>query len=49
MEGRNYEVLAGTDPAALTLVTNVNGKFPTSDIVLPSTNATRGFYQIRVK
>ncbi|PYJ86084.1 MAG: hypothetical protein DME22_06640 [Verrucomicrobia bacterium] len=43
----NYEVLAGTNVAALTLQTNLPGRFPETEWFTPYTNATQQFFRAR--
>ena len=44
---RNYEVLAGTNVATLTLQTNLPGRFPETEWFTPYTNATQQFFRAR--
>jgi len=43
----DYEVLAGTNVAALTLQTNLPGRFPETEWFTPYTNATQQFFRVR--
>ena len=43
----DYEVLAGTNVAALTLQTNLQGRFPETEWFTPYTNATQQFFRVR--
>ena len=48
MNGRTYDVLAGTDPASLTLLTNVPGRFPETECFTSfATNAAPRFFRVR--
>ena len=44
---RNYEVLAGTNVATLTLQTNLPGRFPETEWFTPYTNAAQQFFRVR--
>ena len=44
---RSYEVWGGEDPAALSLITNLHGRFPETEWFASSTNGTARFFQIR--
>ena len=44
---RNYEVLAGTNVATLTLQTNLPGRFPETEWFTPYTNAAQQFFRAR--
>ena len=43
----NYEVLAGTNVAALTLLTNLAGRFPETELFTPYTNQAQHFFRVR--
>ncbi len=43
----NYEVLAGTNVTALTLQTNLPGRFPETEWFTPYTNAGQQFFRVR--
>jgi len=47
MDGRTYEILAGTDPTRLSVITNVPGIFPETEWFTSILNATNQFYRIR--
>ena len=42
-----YDILAGTNLASLSLVTNVPGRFPETERFGPYTNAPQGFFRVR--
>jgi hypothetical protein len=44
---RTYQVWSGSDPAALTLLTNVPGKFPVTEWFGPYRNQPGAFYELR--
>jgi len=44
----SYEVLSGTNVAALTLLTNLPGRFPETEWFSPYTNPARQFFRVRV-
>ena len=47
MNGRTYDVLAGTEPAGLTLLTNVPGRFPETECFTSVTNSAHKFFRVR--
>jgi hypothetical protein len=47
LKGRTYDVLSGANPAGLTLLTNVPGRFPETECFVPLTNSARQFFQLR--
>jgi hypothetical protein len=47
LNGRTYEVLAGADPAELTLLTTVPGRFPETEWFTPTTNTAHRFFRVR--
>lgn len=44
----SYEVQMGTNPANLNILTNVAGKFPETELLLPYTNSAQ-FFQVRAQ
>jgi len=47
LKGRTYDVLAGADPAGLTLLTNVPGRFPETEWFTTTTNTSHRFFRVR--
>lgn len=47
VDGRTYDVLAGPNPASLTLLTNVPGRFPEGEWFTAFTNTTHKFFRVR--
>ena len=47
VEGRTYDILAGPDPARLTVITNVPGVFPEAEWFTAVSNATARFFRVR--
>jgi subtilisin family serine protease len=45
--GRTYDVLAGANPAGLTLLTNVPGRFPETECFTTTTNTASRFFRVR--
>ncbi|HEU0009525.1 MAG TPA: S8 family serine peptidase [Verrucomicrobiae bacterium] len=45
--GRTYDVLAGANPAGLTLLTNVPGRFPETECFTTTTNNASRFFRVR--
>jgi len=45
--GRTYDVLAGANPAGLTLLTNVPGRFPETECFTTTTNNSSRFFRVR--
>lgn len=45
--GRTYDVLAGANPAGLTLLTNVPGRFPETECFTTTTNTAQQFFRVR--
>jgi hypothetical protein len=42
-----YEIRGGTDPTALTVLTNVPGRFPVTEWFTPYTSTSGQFYRVR--
>jgi len=47
LQSRTYDVFSGPNPAALTLRTNVPGRFPETECFLSTTNAAHQFFRVR--
>ncbi len=47
MDGRTYEILAGTDPTRLSVITNVTGLFPETEWFTSVVNMTNQVFRVR--
>jgi hypothetical protein len=47
VNGRTYDILAGPNPASLTLLTNVPGRFPEAEWFTPIADSAYKFFRVR--
>ncbi|HVY72154.1 MAG TPA: hypothetical protein VHH73_19635, partial [Verrucomicrobiae bacterium] len=48
--GTNYDILSSSEVTGLSVITNVAGRFPETELLIPySTNSSGRFFQLRVQ